>query len=211
LSNRSIRQGVIAVTETSKRDRIFAATVALLAERGLHATQTRDVTDKAGVGTGLLNHYFRWPDLRAAAWTATFAAVAKDMRHASETPAAALDRFFAESFASGARPYWRLWIEAESLAVQDSAMFSALASVRMLLRDQLTGILADGVMHGSWSLASPRATALRLEALRNGLTGLLLVSDAELDPEDAEAHLRYVFRQQTRAAAETAPNSPDHT
>jgi AcrR family transcriptional regulator len=193
LSDRSTRQEEIVMTEPGKRERIVAATVALLLEEGLLAAQTRAVTARAGVGTGLLNHYFRWPELRAAAWSAIFAGVAKDMRRAEETPVESLDRFFTESFSDAARPFWRLWIEAESLAVLDTAMAQALASTRSDLRQSLTAILADGVAQASWTLVSPRATAIRLEAMRDGLAGLLLVADPELDAARAETFLRDAF------------------
>jgi AcrR family transcriptional regulator len=47
-----------------RRTQILHATVDLLLENGLAATKTRAVTERSGVGTGLLNHYFRWNDLR---------------------------------------------------------------------------------------------------------------------------------------------------
>lgn len=181
----------------TKRDRIIEATAALLVEQGLLTVQTRTVTERAGVGTGLLNHYFRWPELRAIAWEAIFSSVAEDMRRDGETPPEAMHRFFTDSFSEDARPFWRLWIEAESLALQDPAMAEAVASIRHQLRDVLTGILAEGVARADWSLEAPRATALRLEAMRDGLAGLLLGADAELDEDKAEAHLRELFRRET--------------
>jgi AcrR family transcriptional regulator len=185
------------MAEASKRDRIFAATVELLWTDGLLAAQTRAVTDLAGVGTGLLNHYFRWPDLRAGAWSQIFNEVAQEMRHADESPVDSLERFFAESFSDAARPLWRLWIEAEGLAAQDPVLALALASERMHLRDVLTAILTDGVACSAWTLASPRGMALRLEALRDGLVGLLLAGDVELDASGAEALLRDAFWRET--------------
>ena len=66
-----------AVDEKSppRRKQLVEATIALVLEAGLRATKTRDVTERAGVGTGLLNHYFRWPELRALAWRKLFEAV----------------------------------------------------------------------------------------------------------------------------------------
>jgi AcrR family transcriptional regulator len=186
-----------AATGVGARDRILAATIDVLCEAGLMAAQTRAVTARAGVGTGLLNHYFRWPDLRAAAWRAIFAQAAADMRHPGETPVEALDRFLAESFADAARPLWRLWIEAEGLAVRDPAMAQAVGAARADLRDRLTAILSDGVARGAWHLDAPRATALRLEALRDGLVALLLAGDPDLDPALAETVLRDSFWRET--------------
>lgn len=185
------------MTITSKRDRIVEATVALLIEQGLLTVQTRAVTERAGVGTGLLNHYFRWPDLRATAWAAIFAGVADTMRRDGETPPEAMRRFFTESFAPEARPFWRLWIEAEGLALQDPAIAEAVTLARSQLRDVLAEILTEGVSRADWALDAPRATALRLEAMRDGLVGLLLGADADLSEGKAAAHLRDFFRRET--------------
>lgn len=181
----------------TKRERIIEATVALLIEQGLLTVQTRAVTERAGVGTGLLNHYFRWPELRATAWAVIFTDVADEMWRGGETPPEAMRRFFTESFAAEARPFWRLWIEAEGLVLQDPAMAEAVTSARARLRDVLTEILTKGVSRGDWALDAPRATALRLEAMRDGLAGLLLGADADLSESKAEAHLRDLFRRET--------------
>jgi AcrR family transcriptional regulator len=184
------------MAQAGGRERIFEATVAVLMEVGLQGAQTRAITERAGVGTGLLNHYFRWPDLRAAAWAAIFADVARTLRQPGETPRDAIDRFLVESFAPQARPLWRLWIEAEALAAQDPALAEAVSRARLALRDALDQLLQDGVADGSWSLTAPRQTAIRLEALRDGLIGLLLANDPDLTADAARAHLKAAFHHE---------------
>ncbi|WP_430514612.1 TetR/AcrR family transcriptional regulator [Pannonibacter phragmitetus] len=93
------------MTAMGKRSRILSATAELLMEQGLLAVQTRMVTERAGVGTGLLNHYFRWPDLRAQAWAAIFDAVAADLHREGESAAEALERFMSESFCRKPGPF----------------------------------------------------------------------------------------------------------
>lgn len=180
------------------RERIIQATVTLLLEMGLLEVQTRAVTERAGVGTGLLNHHFRWPDLRAMAWEAIFDEVVTDLWHPGEDPMMALDRFTAESFDSGARPYWILWIQAEALSAIDKAMEAALARIRTALRQRLTAMLEAGNVAGTWSLPRPDATAIRLEALRDGLVGMLLNGDPEIDAAQASDHLRQAFTLERR-------------
>ncbi|MFV0385647.1 TetR family transcriptional regulator C-terminal domain-containing protein [Paracoccus sp. (in: a-proteobacteria)] len=85
---------------------------------------------------------------------------------------------FRRKLCSRERPFWRLRIKAVSLALQDPAMARAVASARSRLRDVLTGILTDA--RADWAPNAPRATALRLEAMRNGLAGLLPGADTEL-------------------------------
>ncbi|OYQ32341.1 hypothetical protein CHU95_16180 [Niveispirillum lacus] len=180
------------------RERIMQATVTLLLEMGLLAVQTRAVTERAGVGTGLLNHHFRWPALRAMAWEAIFEAVVADLWHTGEDPAAALDRFIAGSFDNGARPYWTLWIQAEALSATDKVMEATLARTRTALRQRLAALLEAGNVAGTWSLPKPQATAIRLEALRDGLAGMLLNGDPEIDAAQATHHLRHAMMLERR-------------
>lgn len=167
---------------------ILRAAAEVLHEVGLQAATTRAVTDRAGVGRGLLNHYFRWPDLRAMAWEAVFAEV--DMTE--DAPDKALETWLATAFVTEARAYWRLWLEATELAATDPAMAAALGRVQRRLLATLADSLARGNVAGHWRCTHPEATALRLTALQDGLAGLLLAGTTDLTPAQAEGHLRRV-------------------
>ncbi len=178
------------MAETDKRVSDGAALIQqaaaeVLREVGLHAATTRAVTDRAGVGRGLLNHYFRWPELRALAWEAIFA----EVEEPAAPPDQALETWLTTAFAPEARAYWRLWLEATDLAASDPAMAAALTRVQGRMLARLTADLA--AMHGR--CPDPKATALRLTALQDGLAGLLLAGTTDLTPEAAEAHLRRAF------------------
>lgn len=175
------------------RDLILRAAVEVLLASGLRAATTRAVTEKAGVGTGLLNHYFRWPELRAAAWKAIFNEVVSEQFAPEIEPDAALERYFATAFEPGARQYWQLWIEASDLAASEEAMANALREVQARLHDGLVTTLCAGCEKGLWRLANPEATALRLGALYDGLAALLISRAQSLDAPDAEEHLRAAF------------------
>ncbi|MBL9047022.1 MAG: TetR family transcriptional regulator C-terminal domain-containing protein [Tabrizicola sp.] len=165
---------------------ILKAAADVLQEVGLQAATTRAVTDRAGVGRGLLNHYFRWPELRAMAWEAVFAEVAAT----EEAPQKALETWLATAFMPEARAYWRLWLEATDLAATDPAMAAALGRVQRRLLAALANSLAQGSAAGHWRCADAEATALRLTALQDGLAGLLLAGTTDLTPAQAEDHLR---------------------
>lgn len=165
---------------------ILQAAAEVLHEVGLQAATTRAVTDRAGVGRGLLNHYFRWPELRAMAWEAIFA----EVEGAHDAPDAALEYWLATAFIAEARAYWRLWLEATELAATDPAMAAALGRVQNRLLAGLSDSLARGSLAGHWACLDPEATALRLTALQDGLAGLLLAGTTALTPTQAEAHLR---------------------
>jgi hypothetical protein len=181
----------------SRQDRIVQATVALLLEVGLRAATTRAVTEKAGVGTGLLNHYFRWPNLRALAWGQIFDAVAKDQFPADPDPQAAIDQYFTTAFRPDAHRFWHLWSEGTELAASDDAMRTAVNAARSRLQQGLSDVLAAGCSSNQWQLPDPQGTALRLGALYDGLAGLLLSPTADMTAEQAEMHLRTAFGLET--------------
>lgn len=176
-----------------RRTLILHATVDLLLENGLAATRTRTVTERSGVGTGLLNHYFRWSDLRAAAWKLIFDEVAKDTFVLGLPPDQVMDRYFSGAFVPEAERFWRLWLEATELAKQDEAIARVLGEAQTKMDNALCSILSAGNAAGLWTLADPQATATRLGALYDGLAGLLLSGSQRLTRPAAEAHLRHLF------------------
>jgi len=176
-----------------RRTQILHATVDLLLENGLAATRTRAVTERSSVGTGLLNHYFRWKDLRAAAWKLIFDEVAKDSFTGDLPPDQVMDRYFAQAFLPGAERYWRLWLEATELAKQDQAMATVLGEAQGSMESALSSVLVAGNLTGVWTLVAPEATAMRLGALYDGLAGLLHSRSRGLTRSSAEAHLRHLF------------------
>ncbi len=180
-------------TATDRRTQILRATVDLLLENGLAATRTRAVTERSGVGTGLLNHYFRWSDLRAAAWKLIFDEVAKETFAPDLPPDQVMDQYFAEAFVPEAERYWRLWLEATDLAKQDAAIAQVLNDAQARMDNALCAVLTAGNAAGLWTLADPQATATRLGALYDGLAGLLHSRSKRLTRPRAEAHLRHLF------------------
>lgn len=178
---------------SDRQKRIVEATIELLLEVGLRAATTRAVTQKAGVGTGLLNHYFRWPELRALAWAQIFEAVAADQFAQVTDPQLALERYFAAAFTADAKQFWHLWIEAAELAASDDSMRAAFHEASKRARKGLHGVLVAGVEQGSWKLEDPDGTALRLSAIYDGLAGMLLSPVADMDAAQAETHFRKAF------------------
>lgn len=179
--------------------RIRQATIEVLLEVGLRAATTRMVTDRAGVGRGLLNHYFRWPELRAEAWGEIFDAVLDDQLSPHDPPDRVIEHYLVTAFVEEAHAYWLLWLEAVNLAKTDSALASVLGRVHREMLARLAGCLATGEVQRLWTLPDAGATALRLSALYDGLAGLLLADTTALTPAEAEQHLRRLFLLETDA------------
>jgi len=173
---------------------IRRAAAEILREVGLMAATTRAVTDRAGVGRGLLNHYFRWPELRAAAWEAIFADVQALQFPAGLAPDAALEQYLGSAFHPEARTYWRLWVEATELAGSDPAIARALHGVQAAMLNAMRESLAVGAAQGLWQVPDPMGATIRISALYDGLAGMLLGGVAGLTPDAAEAHLRHAVR-----------------
>lgn len=177
--------------------RIRQAAVEILLEVGVRAATTRMVTDRAGVGRGLLNHYYRWSQLRAEAWSEIFDKMLDEQPASAMQPDELIEAYFASAFDDSSRIYWALWLDAVDLAKTDSALASATGRIHRKMFAKLAGYLTDGAAKGLWQIADARATAVRLSALYDGLAGMLLTGTTDLTPTEAEGHLRQLFLLET--------------
>lgn len=186
------------VDETKKgAERILQATIDVLLTNGLQAATTRQVTEQAGVGRGLLNHYYNWQELRVLAWEVIFEEVIHDQFAQFTAADQAIEYYLASAFTTDAPIYWKLWLEATDLAIHDQVMAQALEKVQQRMLTHLTESLTKGHAQGLWRLPDASATALRLSALYDGLVGLLLSGATRLTAEEAEKHLRQQFSLET--------------
>lgn len=178
-----------------RREALIATTAALLLEQGLGATRTRDVTRRAGVGVGLLNHYFGWAELRALALgRALGATVARIVPHAEGAdPSATLETFLAAAFAEHSDALWRLWIEAVDAAMSDPGIAAATEAAARDLHARLAGCLAAGTAAGLWTCPDPEGAALRVLAAQDGFAGFVLSGVPRIDRAEAEAQLRHIL------------------
>ncbi|MCH4225519.1 TetR/AcrR family transcriptional regulator [Alcaligenes aquatilis] len=178
--------------------RIRQAAVQILMEVGVRAATTRMVTERAGVGRGLLNHYFRWSELRADAWGEIFDQLLDQEAQASQEPQALMESYLNSAFEQNNRIYWFLWLEAADLAKTDAALAVVMTRVQRRMLEQLASYLRLGTEQGLWQAPDPEGTALRLSALYDGLANMLLTQSTQLSPEQAEQHLRRLFFLETR-------------
>ena len=181
------------ISADARKALLVAATAELLFERGFSGTKTRDVTERCGVGTGLLNHYFTWAELRAQAFAKIYAEVVAEQFHQDTPPQQLLDAYLRTTFSSRAVPYLRLWVEATELSADDRVLAAVLEQCQRAFLDGLTDLLRKLVQEQGWELPDPAATALRLSAMQDGLAGLLLWRFPGVDAKMAEAQLRFLI------------------
>ncbi|MCC6009016.1 MAG: TetR family transcriptional regulator C-terminal domain-containing protein [Rhodobacteraceae bacterium] len=175
---------------TDRRAAILSAAADLIRENGVAAVRTRDVTARAGVGIGLLNHYFKWCELRAlAAEQALWAEIDRVVPDAP-TPDLQLDVYLTRAFGPDADPLWRLWIEVTDLAMSDPDMARAAEGCAEGILDELAAILEQGAAKGHWHCPAPRAAALRIFAFHDGLVGFVLTGLPKLERAEAAKHLK---------------------
>ncbi|MGO3842470.1 MAG: TetR/AcrR family transcriptional regulator [Alcaligenes pakistanensis] len=180
--------------------RIRQAAVDTLLEVGVRAATTRMVTERAGVGRGLLNHYFRWSELRAQAWGEIFEQL-MDVGAAPDLgPQALMENYLSSAFDQSNRIYWFLWLDATDLAKTDPALAVVISRVQSKMLEQLVSYLSSGAEQGLWQAPDPYGIALRLSALYDGLANMLLTDSSDLTSEQAEQHLRHLFALETRSS-----------
>jgi AcrR family transcriptional regulator len=174
-----------------RREDIVTMTAQALLEQGMARTTTRDVARRLGIGAGLINHYFAFSDLRAAAFVHAVTTTMTPTDRAD--PTAVMDEFFAAAFAPALDGLWRLWVEATDLSGTDDPMRQALAQCTALALDGLTATIATGTAQGAWRIADAESTAIRLLALHEGLVGFVLSGLPAMPRDVATAHLQGVF------------------
>src|SRR5690606_7431551 len=178
--------------------RIRQAAVEVLMEVGVRAATTRMVTERAGVGRGLLNHYFRWSELRAEAWGEIFDQLKEWEAAQSADPRVMMEDYLKTAFEHRNRNYWFLWIDATDLARTDAALAVVTTRVHKRMLEQLASCLSRGTEQGFWQVPDALGTALRLSAMYDGLANMLLTDFTDLSPAQAEQHLRHLFFLETR-------------
>jgi AcrR family transcriptional regulator len=175
-----------------RRAEIVEATCALLLEKGVSATTTRDVTGRIGAGVGLLAHYFSWADLRATAVERVLLAdLAIGLPETSPVdPMTGIERFLAHAFAARAVSVWRIWIEGMDAARSDPALASVLRECTTTLQNRLEALITAGHDAQVWRCDDPAGATLRIMAVHDGLAGFILTGTPRLDRRAARTHLR---------------------
>jgi AcrR family transcriptional regulator len=150
------------------RQRLLAAAVQLIPERGWSAVSTRVLAERAGVTPSVVHYHY--PSMRAllndavlAAMRQVLAAMESFLDNAS-SPAEAVDGMLAsvEQY-NGADPMSLLFVEAYLAATRDEQLRDGINQVADGLRERLGQWLAG---HG---VAEPAATAAVLVASVDGL------------------------------------------
>jgi AcrR family transcriptional regulator len=178
-----------------RRETMIAAAERVLLRKGLLAATTRDVTDELGVGAGLLNHYFTWPDLRAIAFERL---MMRDLDHSlpegeAVNAATILLKFAATTFAKQSDRIGWLWVESYDLAAQDHTFARHAGRCTEQWHFRLAALFARGHANGEWQCSDPAGASLRIIAMIMGLAGMCYVPASRLSRSDATRHLSHAI------------------
>lgn len=143
------------------RQRLLAAAVTLIAEKGWSAVSTRMLADRAGVAPGVVHYHFA--SLRAVLTEAAIGAmraVVAQLRPGTDVIASLLDPL---DSCPGDDPVSLVFVETYLAATRDDELRSAIGALVAEFQDKLTAWLTDR------GVDRPAATAAVLAAAIDGL------------------------------------------
>jgi TetR/AcrR family transcriptional regulator, transcriptional repressor of bet genes len=190
-----------------RREQICRAASAVISEHGFSGTTMRLVSEKAGVSTGMLNHYF--PNrMNMLEETLIFVSRRMQAREAAIIDAAEPGEQRLRALIRGLLPTtpeiiesWRVWIAAYGASVSRERLRAIIGTRNTLWYDVLARTV-EGLVPPTADLAIP--FVWELDALINGLVIQALASQSELDFEGIEETIvRAVKRAGGRSAVPT--------
>lgn len=186
-----------------RRHQIVEAAHAVILQKGLAATATRDVTRQLGVGSGLLHHYFStWADLRAEVVRSFIAKEIMALEaELSDVPAENLIAHFIDWMASDPEfRFWGLWLDAIEEARRDAELAQIIEDGHIQWHAAIVEVINRSVAAGLGECQSPAQAAWRISALIDGLMGMLVLGRATLSPRMVKELLHQQIAMELRPA-----------
>ncbi|OIK25031.1 TetR family transcriptional regulator [Streptomyces malaysiense] len=156
-----------------RQEELLRAAVEQIEARGVAAVRIADVAAALGVSNALVLYHFSTKEKLVAA---AFAHAAQDdlahLRGLLGRRTTALRRLRAAVrwyAPTGQAKGWRLWIEGWAVALREPALREVTSELDRQWKAALAEVIAEGVTAGEFTCPDPRATALRLTALLDGL------------------------------------------
>ncbi|MFE0456939.1 TetR/AcrR family transcriptional regulator [Streptomyces sp. NPDC058914] len=183
-------------TPAPPRERILAAAMEMIAERGLEKLTMAALGREVGMSSGHLLYYFRSKDellLQTLEWSE--GRLGGERARLLTSPASArerLDAYVDLYVPDGHRdPHWTLWLEVwnRSQNADDTARDRQAAIEGAWHRD-LVALLAEGASRGEFRRVDADRFAARLRALLDGFSIHVAIGLRGTDREQVLAHVR---------------------
>ena len=182
-------------TVEERRTEILEVTCQVVIERGFAATRIADVAKRLGVSSSLIHYHFDSKEqLLAEAFSHYARKELAEMEaevEAAPTSVAQLDRAVQNSVPEGSGDVeWMLWIDGWGEALRNPMMRKISQELDEQSADSLERIIQRGIERGEFVCANPKAAALRLTALVDGLAVQFAAHDGMVTRDQLIDHVR---------------------
>ena len=174
------------LTGQQRRKKIVEGAYAVILEKGLSGTATRDVTRHLGVGSGLLHHYFdTWRDLRAEVVKTFIHNEIETLRKVlSDGPRDMMvERFIDWMISDPELRFWRLWLDAIEEARRDPDLAAIVQEGHIQWHAAIVDLIEQSVEERGVNQINTEHAAWRISALIDGLMGIVTVGQTPLTKE----------------------------
>ncbi|MGI5458200.1 TetR/AcrR family transcriptional regulator [Streptomyces sp. CA-249302] len=183
-------------TPAPPRERILAAAMDMIAERGLEKVTMAALGREVGMSSGHLLYYFRTKDellLRTLEWSeGRLGAERGRLLARAGTARERLDSYVDLYVPDGHRdPHWTLWLEVWNRSQNaDEDARERQAAIEGVWHRDLVALLAEGVSRGEFRPVDPDRFATRLRALLDGFSIHVAVGLRGTDRTQVLGHVR---------------------
>jgi AcrR family transcriptional regulator len=169
----SVQRKRIRKDPAARRAEIVAAAAAVALAEGLECVTLRRIAEDLAVRPGLISHYFpSAEDLVAEAFGGAATGELDRLLPAERpagTPTRHLARFLARTSGEEYDAISRLWINARHLSRYRPVLRDRVAGQEAEWRGRLETLIRDGVAAGEFGTDDPRATAIQILVVLDGL------------------------------------------
>ena len=175
-----------------RRGQILQAAVEVICERGLAETRVADIAERAGTSSALILYYFATKDRLLAEALAFseerfYAETTDELRRldrASDQLVSLIELSCSKGSAAEENwvDEWVLWPDMWARSLRDTDVARDRETMDRRWRETIEGIVRAGQEAGEFEGAEPRAFALRLAGLIDGLAIQVIMGDPEISP-----------------------------
>lgn len=169
----SVQRKRVRKSPEARRAEIVEAAAGVALTEGLECVTLRRIAEELDVRPGLISHYFPSAEELVAEAFSTAATGELDALLPADrpdgTPTQYLARYFALSAGEAYDDISRLWINARHLSRYRPLLRDRVAEQELASDDRLEGLIRDGVGNGEFRTDDPRATAIQILVVLDGL------------------------------------------
>lgn len=203
-------------TVEERRQEILEVTCEVVIERGFAGTRISDVAKRLEVSSSLIHYHFDSKEQLLAEAFAHYAR--KDLAEmeaevrSAPSAIARLEATIENYVPEGSDDVeWMLWIDGWGEALRNPMMRKISQELDEQSAELLERVISGGVESGEFTCADPRAAAMRLTALVDGLAVQFAAHDGMMDRDRLIHHVRTLAAFEVGIAPDSFAAEVDHT